>query len=545
MSNRVTNRLVSAAFLFGGIGATLGGGALFAQVGATVPNWTVPPYASRSGASGITTMTDISDGSVFVAITPCRVVDTRGPAGPYGGPALATNVARTFDIDSGPCAGIPAGSSAYSLSIGAILPPANGFLAAWPTGTAQPPVSQLNFLANQVIANAAIVPGGTNGSIDVLVNIGPTHIYIDINGYFMDSGGTLNAGRQLLWNGSFAGNFMQITNSDAVTANASAIKGIMNTSQAGAAGVVGEQLATTGRTYGVFGKITTNISAAAGVRGSLGADPNSLLSQNAAGVLGTGPNVGAVDGVLGVIEAPNGGAAVRGVRTNVLPPTSGALGVAGRGGLFQNSVEIIDGDLITTILDQATRGDASIDGDLTVGGTKMFIEPHPTDASKAIRYVSLEGPESGTYFRGRGRFQNGVARIEVPEDFRMVTSPEGLTVQITPIGGMATVGVLRMDLNEIVAQSSRNLEFSYLVQGVRRTFEHFEPIVDAGVRYVRQGASSKLPAGLPEETRRRLIANGTYNPDGTVNMETAHRFGWDRLWAERSEELPSPEKASE
>ena len=66
--------------------------------------------------------------------------------------------------DSGPCAEIPAGSSAYSLSTGAILPPANGFLAAWPTGTAQPPVSQLNFLTGQVIANAAIVPGDVTWS---------------------------------------------------------------------------------------------------------------------------------------------------------------------------------------------------------------------------------------------------------------------------------------------------------------------------------------------------------------------------------------------
>ncbi|HEX9147917.1 MAG TPA: hypothetical protein VF958_02025, partial [Thermoanaerobaculia bacterium] len=404
MTNRVTNRFVRA-LLLGGIGAVLGESAVLAQIGATVPNWTVPPYSARSGGSGITTMTDISDGSVFVAVTPCRVVDTRGAAGPYGGPALTANVARTFDIDSGPCAGIPAGSSAYSLSIGAILPPANGFLAAWPTGTAQPPVSQLNFLTGQVIANAAIVPGGTNGSIDVLVNVGPTHIYIDINGYFMDSGGTLNTGRQLLWNGTFAGNFMQITNSDAATQNATAIKGIMNTGQAGATAVAGVQLGVAGRTYGV--------------RGSVAADPVSLSSQNGAGVLGTGPNAGAVDGVLGVISAPNGGAAVRGVRTNVTPPTSGALGLFGRGGLFENTVEVIDGDLLLTLLNSTTKANIDIDGNLTVAGTKSFIEPHPTDASKAIKYVSLEGPESGTYFRGRARFQNGMARIAVPEDFRL------------------------------------------------------------------------------------------------------------------------------
>ena len=123
----------------------------------------------------------------------------------------------------------------------------------------------------------------------------------------------------------------------------------------------------------------------------------------------------------------------------------------------------------------------------------------------------------------------------------MVTGEEGLTVQITPIGGMATVGVLRMDLNEIVAQSSRNLEFSYLVQDVRRAFADFQPIGDAGTMYVRQGAGSRLRENLPPELKRRLIANGTFNPDGTVKMDTARRLGCERIWTARDEaESPAP-----
>ena len=98
-----------------------------------VTNWTVPPYTQPSG--GVTTMTDFTPPRVFVAVAPCRVVDTRNANGPYGGPALATNVARTFDIDNGGC-GIPAGVDAYSLNFGGILPPADGFLTAWPTGSA-------------------------------------------------------------------------------------------------------------------------------------------------------------------------------------------------------------------------------------------------------------------------------------------------------------------------------------------------------------------------------------------------------------------------
>jgi hypothetical protein len=49
-----------------------------------------------------------------------------------------------------------------------VVPPAGlGFLTAWPSGQAQPLVSTLNDLSGVVLANAAIIPSGTAGSIDV------------------------------------------------------------------------------------------------------------------------------------------------------------------------------------------------------------------------------------------------------------------------------------------------------------------------------------------------------------------------------------------
>jgi hypothetical protein len=179
-------------------------------------------------------------------------------------------------------------------------------------------------------------------------------------------------------------------------------------------------------------------------------------------------------------------------------------------------------------------------GDIGTTFTKSFVEPHPTDASKILAYISLEGPEPGTYFRGRGRFENGIARISVPDHFRMVTDPEGLTVQITPIGAMATVAVMRMDLDEIVVQASRNVEFSYLVQGVRSAFKDSRgPVRTSGV-FAPESPDAKLPEGLAEEHKRRLIQNGTYNADGTANMETAHRLGWDKIWEKRNPPAPAP-----
>jgi hypothetical protein len=65
-----------------------------------------------------------------------------------------------------------------------VIPPANvDFLAAWPTGQPQPVVSTLNDFQRAVVANAAIVPAGTNGAINVFVTQA-TDLIIDINGYF-------------------------------------------------------------------------------------------------------------------------------------------------------------------------------------------------------------------------------------------------------------------------------------------------------------------------------------------------------------------------
>ena len=46
-------------------------------------------------------------------------------------------------------------------------------------------------------------------------------------------------------------------------------------------------------------------------------------------------------------------------------------------------------------------------------------------------------------------------------------------------------------------------------------------------------ADERLPTYFSAEDRSRLIANGTYKEDGSVNLETAERLGWTRVWEER------------
>jgi hypothetical protein len=49
-----------------------------------------------------------------------------------------------------------------------------------------------------------------------------------------------------------------------------------------------------------------------------------------------------------------------------------------------------------------------------------------------------------------------------------------------------------------------------------------------------------MPLYLTEGQKEMLISNGTYQPDGTVNMETARRLGWDKEWEKRGRLAPQP-----
>ena len=119
----------------------------------------------------------------FVNLTPCRIIDTReGTRGSLGTPALAAKAQRDFPILQGSC-GIPASALAYAFNITVIPHESLPYLTVWPTGQTQPNVSTLNSYQGTVVANAAIIPAGTNGSITVYA-AGATDVIIDITGYF-------------------------------------------------------------------------------------------------------------------------------------------------------------------------------------------------------------------------------------------------------------------------------------------------------------------------------------------------------------------------
>jgi hypothetical protein len=124
----------------------------------------------------------------FVPVTPCRIADTRNATGPFGAPAMAANEPRDFPLPA--ACGLPINASAYSLNMSVVPVGPLGFLAVWPNGQFQPNVATLNS-DGRIKGNAAIVPAGLNGAITVLATQ-PTHLIIDVNGYFIPAVGVQN-----------------------------------------------------------------------------------------------------------------------------------------------------------------------------------------------------------------------------------------------------------------------------------------------------------------------------------------------------------------
>jgi hypothetical protein len=143
-----------------------------------------------------------SNALTFIAITPCRLVDTRGGAfngiSPFSGPSIPATTTATFPVQSSaeasadtepaPCGTIPSIAQAYSLNL-TVVPVAGGavdYISMWPSGYTQPFVATLNDPQGAIVANAAIVPAGAvSGGISVY-NQGPAtaNVIIDMNGFF-------------------------------------------------------------------------------------------------------------------------------------------------------------------------------------------------------------------------------------------------------------------------------------------------------------------------------------------------------------------------
>lgn len=123
----------------------------------------------------------------FYTVTPCRILDTRNPDGPYGGPILATLPAqRTFQLSS--VCGVPADAKVVSANVTVTGGGAAGSLRVFPADTTVPIATTISFGVGQTKANNSMLllsAAGTAGQVTVRNgSAAPVHFILDVNGYF-------------------------------------------------------------------------------------------------------------------------------------------------------------------------------------------------------------------------------------------------------------------------------------------------------------------------------------------------------------------------
>ncbi|MFI5168041.1 MAG: tail fiber domain-containing protein [Thermoanaerobaculales bacterium] len=192
-------------------------------------NWTAPPYwtpamaqhvarpegpsaqafsADRDVSVEATPETPLTGALPFVAIPPCRLVDTRHgpkdvqqpgggtpgyPRGSYGNGQI-----RSYDLtSSADCTGLPAGVGAWSLQFQFTTATQASYLEAWPysylggIGGQSVPASESTMLGytDRWTANSAVIPAGNDGkgSINVFVEHAGD-VIVEVNGYYGPQG---------------------------------------------------------------------------------------------------------------------------------------------------------------------------------------------------------------------------------------------------------------------------------------------------------------------------------------------------------------------
>lgn len=175
----------------------------------TVPNMVVVPVGANgkvdlvneSGASvqfiadlaGYFTSDSTAAGiSTYTAVGPVRAMDTRNGTGVAKAPIPASGVdSLTVGGTTIGSVTIPAGISAVAMNVTVTRPVGGGYLTVYPNQTSggtpvtRPVVSNLDFSANQTIANLVIVPVGADGKVDFYNGSGGnTDVIADVAGYF-------------------------------------------------------------------------------------------------------------------------------------------------------------------------------------------------------------------------------------------------------------------------------------------------------------------------------------------------------------------------
>lgn len=171
-----------AALCAGGGGG--GGGSSFAASSTTSSSFGTGSTASVTVTFTITTGAvdpdPQDDGSVYVALVPCRILDTRTQ-----GAALGNGTNSVVQVTGHDGCVVPAGATAVEASVSAVEPSNGGFARLWPTGETPPAATFVNYTKGQGTTNTGAVSMSSAGSVALRNFGGPSHFTVDVQGYYI------------------------------------------------------------------------------------------------------------------------------------------------------------------------------------------------------------------------------------------------------------------------------------------------------------------------------------------------------------------------
>lgn len=137
-------------------------------------------------------------GGDYLPLSPQRIADTRDNSG-YPGAGDTLGPGSELDVEVAGAGGVPtSGASAAVLNVTVTDTTAASFLAVFPTGTAYPGSSSLNWTGGETVANRVLVLLGAGGEVTVINSQGSADVVVDVSGYFAASG-TSPAGASLFY----------------------------------------------------------------------------------------------------------------------------------------------------------------------------------------------------------------------------------------------------------------------------------------------------------------------------------------------------------
>jgi hypothetical protein len=168
-----------------------------------------PDAAANQAVPNSSPRLPVTTETVYVAVAPCRIVDTRVGSGT----PITNGATRTYYVGgttgfapqggkSGGC-GIPIGATAVTGTITATGASGSGYMHAFPNGASEPNATVLSYTAHQSTGTGATLPINSGSALALKVKNygGPTDLVIDVTGYYapqisilIDIGGDLYSG---------------------------------------------------------------------------------------------------------------------------------------------------------------------------------------------------------------------------------------------------------------------------------------------------------------------------------------------------------------